>query len=176
MVSRGAEKRDPEDFINFQGLSPSSSTTVYLNEQGVKQRCRSLHGWTVSFWLNPNMKRKNTRGGRRARYTRRNIEALSKHGGMKLGKPWATWSRIWWRMWKSTRRPSTGLSLAKGRLGKMWSHYWVGWGTWWSSIKKKPTYSLSLYLSLFWWDQTSGSLGPWDLCESLEQATLKGRG
>ena len=95
-----------------------------------------LHGWTRSSSLNSVTKRKLTGGGSRSTRSRRNTELFFKCVGMELRKPKPTWFWIQLGTWSATRKDSTSVLTAEGRLVKMRTHCWVGQGPWWQRTWK----------------------------------------
>lgn len=91
----------------------------YLSDYFKSKLAGGTHGWTRSSWLNSPIKSTRTRGRSRIGWGGRNIETLSKHAGMGLGKLKPIWSWFWQGTWRATRKVSIGTSSAKGWLGRM---------------------------------------------------------
>ena len=46
------------------------------------------------------------------------------------------------RQWSATGKCSASTQAPQGRLGKMWTHHWIGQGPWWQGMCKRTRYAL----------------------------------
>lgn len=77
--------------VNFQGSPPPRSSIVLPDMEKARQSGQErLLGWSRSSWLNWNIKRKYTRGGRRDKWP----HIISEHSGIGLGKQKSFWNWI----------------------------------------------------------------------------------
>lgn len=79
----------PEELVDFQGSSSLKLTNYLLPSAGNQTNVvGGPHNCTSSSGQSPELKRKHTRDGIRAKWPRRNTNTLSESGGIGLNLPW----------------------------------------------------------------------------------------